>query len=187
MSRIIPLADARTSTYTLGRGRLVVGLWLLASFLVVQNPFVRSSRIKCALLRAFGARIGRGVILREVRVHLPWRLTIGDNSWIGERVYLHNQAHVVIGSNCVISQEAFITTGTHDSRRNMDLVTRSVHIGSGTWITSRAMVLAGTHIPEGVIVTPGSVIHGKLVKPHWIYRGNPAAPVRPREYVGVDE
>jgi hypothetical protein len=40
-------------------------------------------RARAALLRAFGARIGHGALIRH-RVHIqwPWKLTVGRDSWI---------------------------------------------------------------------------------------------------------
>lgn len=181
LHRIISLAKATNGQYTLGRPWAIVMLWQVISLLIIQNPLMRSSRLRVGILRAFGARLGHGLVMRDVKIHLPWRLEIGDNTWIGERVYLHNQALIKIGRDCVISQEVFITTGSHDSRRTMDLVLRPVVIDSGSWVTSRSVVLAGAHILEGALITPGSVVRGE-VEAHWIYTGNPAVPIREREY-----
>ena len=148
---------------------------------MVRNPLVRSSRVRAAILRAFGAQIGRATVLRHFAVHLPWRLRLGDRCWIGEDAWLHNQTEIVVGADCVISQQAFLTTGSHDARGSMDLTLSPIVIERGSWITSRAIVLQGTHVREGVILTPGSVLKGDTT-PHTIYRGNPAVPVRERTY-----
>ncbi|GAA2064434.1 hypothetical protein GCM10009722_27270 [Williamsia deligens] len=65
------------------------------------------------ILRAFGASIGHGVVFRHnVRVHWPWRLTIGDNSWIGEGAWILNLERVHIGDDVCISQDVLLCTGS---------------------------------------------------------------------------
>src|SRR3954452_11502522 len=83
--------------------------WLEAVWLLVQ-PFLLSSslpgsRVRVTTLRLFGARIGRGVTIKpHVRVKFPWRLQVGDYSWIGEDVWLDNLAEIRIGQHCCLSQ-----------------------------------------------------------------------------------
>ena len=46
------------------------------------NPFMG---IKVALLRAFGAKIGKGLVIKNnVIIKSPWNLVIGDDCWLGE-------------------------------------------------------------------------------------------------------
>lgn len=111
------------------------------------------------MLRLFGANIGSGVIFRpRTRVKFPWKLSLGDNSWIGEGVWIHNQDQVDIGHDVVISQETMITTGSHALRRDMALVTRPVVIEDGAWITSRCLITGGVTIGRSSVVEPLSLI-----------------------------
>ena len=107
------------------------------------------------MLRLFGAKIGRDTLIRNIHVKFPWNLQIGDRCWLGEGVWLHNQDKLTIGADSVISQQSFITTGSHDSKETMDLVTRPVRIGQGVWVTSRCIVLAGVEIGDNAVLTPG--------------------------------
>lgn len=155
-------------------------LWILTEFLVVTNPLQPSSHLRGIALRWFGARIGKGVILRpRLRVKFPWNLEIGDRCWIGEGVWIHNQDKVTIGHDSVVSQETFITTGSHDVRGTMDLIVKPVEIGSGVWITSRCIVQQGVQIGDDAIVTPGSVVH-KSVPAGWVFGGNPVRAIKER-------
>src|SRR5262249_42902381 len=108
--------DLRTfDNQSLDRGRApwVEALWLIVSTLLVDSS-VPGSRHRVFLLRMFGASIGRRVAFKpRVRIKFPWRLEIGDDTWIGESVWIDNLAKVEIGSHCCISQGAYICTGSH--------------------------------------------------------------------------
>lgn len=171
---IINLADAPGERQLWGRPALVVYLWAIVELIFVTNPWQISSRLRNAVLRAFGAKIGSGVIFRpRTRVKFPWKLSIGDSSWIGEGVWIHNQDEVEIGRNAVVSQETFLTTGSHAHRSDMGLVTKPIRIGDGAWVTSRCIVLGGTIIGENCLVSPGSVVSGTLL-PGMKYGSPPA-------------
>ncbi|MCP2047860.1 UNVERIFIED_ORG: acetyltransferase-like isoleucine patch superfamily enzyme [Paenarthrobacter nicotinovorans] len=109
----------------------------------------------------------------RTRVSFPWNLNIGDDCWIGEGVWFHNQTQVSVGDNCVISQEAFITTGSHAVRTDMALVTSPVTIDSGAWVTSRCMVLGGATLGASCVITPNTVVPAKTVVPPNAIFGNP--------------
>ena len=177
----IDLSKAGNGDFETGRPKWFIGVWLLVEWLLVTNPLQISSRLRVAALRAFGARIGEGVIMRQrVRVKFPWRLAIGDRCWIGEGVWIHNQGQVTIGADTVVSQESYITTGSHDARRTMDLVVKPVVIGNGVWITSRCIVQQGVTIGDNAIVLPGGVVASSL-DPMGVYGGVPARFVKRRE------
>jgi putative colanic acid biosynthesis acetyltransferase WcaF len=137
--------------------------WGLVELLLVSSSWQVSSRLRRAALVAFGARVGKGVLLRpRLRVRFPWKLSIGDRSWIGEDVWLHNQDQITIGSDVVISQGTFITTGSHAHRRDMALVTAPVAISDGAWITARCIVLGGSQVGVSTLITPGTVVSGTV-------------------------
>lgn len=157
--RVIRLRDAAGRREAWDRPLLVVLLWGLCELLFVTNPVQISSRLRVAVLRAFGARIGSGVVFRpRTRVKFPWKLEIDDDSWIGEGVWFHNQDRVTIGHDVVVSQESLLTTGSHDSRRDMRLVTRPIVVEDGAWITARCIVLGGTTVGRSALVSPGTVV-----------------------------
>lgn len=154
--------------------------WGLVELLLVTNPLQISSRLRRWALVAFGARIGQGVLLRpRLRVRFPWKLSIGDRSWIGEDVWLHNQDELSVGSDVVISQGTFITTGSHAHRRDMALITRPVVIEDGAWVTARCVVLGGSRIGTSALVSPGTVVDGE-VPAGMILTAGEGAVLRPR-------
>lgn len=173
-TRVIRLRAAPGERTSWGRSKLIVYLWGAAELLFVTNPWQISSALRIRALRAFGADIGTGVTFRpRTRVRFPWMLQIGSDCWIGEGVWFHNQDLITIGDDVVISQETFLTTGSHAHRRDMALITRPIHIESGAWITSRCMVLGGTTIGRSALIRPMSVVDGDIPD-NVIAGGNPA-------------
>jgi putative colanic acid biosynthesis acetyltransferase WcaF len=154
-------------------------LWMIVERIFVNNSLQPSTRVRVFLLRLFGAKIGRDTLIRNIHVKFPWNLEIGDRCWLGEGVWLHNQDKLTIGADSVISQQSFVTTGSHDVRETMDLITRPVNIGRGVWVTSRCIILAGVDIGDNAVLTPGSVANRSLAA-SGIFSGNPARFQRPR-------
>lgn len=168
---IIDLSKAPGQRETWDAPRWKVYLWGVMELLLVANPWQISSSLRVRALRAFGAQIGSNVVFRpRTRVRFPWKLTIGDNCWIGEGAWFHNQAHIRVGANVVISQESFLTTGSHAHRRDMALVTRPIIIHDGVWLTARCIVLGGAEIGQSVLAKPMTIIQGQ-VAPNVVVQG----------------
>ncbi|MFE9956940.1 hypothetical protein [Micromonospora sp. NPDC005299] len=160
---VIDLSKAPGERQAWDRPALVVYLWSVFELLFVTNPWQISSGLRALVLRLFGAEIGRGVIFRpRTRVKFPWKLHIDDRSWIGEGVWFHNQDHIYVGHDVVISQETFLTTGSHAHRRDMALITRPIRIDPGAWVTSRCIVLGGTHIGRSALIAPATCVAGQV-------------------------
>jgi len=174
----------RLKGYTVGgfdRGapRWKEALWVLVKCIFFLNPFPWPSVLRVALLRMFGARIGRRVVIRaNVNVSYPWRLTLGDEVWLGEDVMILSLAPVVIESSVCVSQRAFLCTGSHDFRsEKFTLVTKPITVRDGSWIAAQAFVAPGVEIGGDSMVCAGSVVTDN-VPPRSIVRGNPAQVVK---------
>jgi putative colanic acid biosynthesis acetyltransferase WcaF len=143
-------------------------------------PFSLSA-LKRAVLRAFGASIGRNVTIKpQVKITFPWKLMVGDNVWLGEECWLLNLERVVIGSNVCISQRAFLCTGSHDYKQTtFDLITRPIKLEDGVWIGAACWVGPGVTMEYHSVLTAGSVATKNLIA-YGIYRGNPAVLVKQR-------
>ena len=160
---VIDLSRAPGSGEAWGRPRAVVYLWSACELLFVSNPWQVSSRLRVAVLRAFGADIADGVIFRpRTRVKSPWKLHIGERTWIGEGVWFHNQDHIHVGSDVVISQETFLTTGSHRVRTDMGLITSPISRTAGAssvycirpsslWVRPVMLPLAAQAYPLGTV------------------------------------
>ncbi len=176
---MINLSKFDNSWYYPGHGLLVRITWYFFNAIFFLNPLNISSNLKIVLLKLFGARIGKGVILKpRINVKYPWNLEIGNNSWIGENVWLDSLAHIKIGNNVCISQGVYLCTGNHNwTDPAFGLIVKPITIKDGTWIATGAIVLPGVTISSHSILTAGSVI-SKDTEPYMIYSGNPAVPVK---------
>lgn len=157
---VIDLSVAPGERAKWGRPPFIVYLWAVVELLLITNPWQVSSSLRVAVLRLFGAKIGEGVIFRpRTRVKFPWKLAIGDRSWIGEGVWFHNQDFVSVGSDVVISQETLLTTGSHRPNKDMALVTLPIRIEDGAWITARCLVTGGVVIGKSAMIRPMTPVH----------------------------
>lgn len=157
---VIDLSKAPGEGEAWNRPKWMIYLWSATELVLVTNPWQISSGLRTKALRAFGAKIGDGVIIRpRTRIKFPWNLEIGDRSWIGEGVWIHNQDQVTIGHDAVVSQETFITTGSHAHRKDMGLITRPVTIDDGAWVTSRCVVTGGVTVGRSALVQPLTLVN----------------------------
>lgn len=176
----VQLDDFNNHHFDRGRGRLLEILWLLAGALV--GSFLPGSGWRRGLLRAFGARIGPGVVIKpRLRVKFPWRLEVGDFSWLGESVWIDNLATVQIGAHCCVSQGVYLCTGSHSwSSPGFDLITAPIEIEDQAWLAAFSQVGPGTRVGQGAVLQLGAVLTQDAQA--WTrYRGNPASPCGPRQ------
>ena len=157
------LTAFNNSDFDRGAPRAKELVWLVVSALIVAGP-VPGSAWRATLLRAFGAKIARGVVLKpRVQIKFPWRLEIGSNAWIGEGTWIDNLAMVRIGRDTCISQGAYLGTGNHDwTSPAFDLVTAPITLEDQCWVGARASVAPGTYMEQGAVLGMGAVGTGRL-------------------------
>jgi putative colanic acid biosynthesis acetyltransferase WcaF len=155
--------------------KLKRAFWYLFNVSFLLNPMNPFSGLKKLVLRMFGAKIGKGVVLKQrINVKYPWKLEIGDNSWIGEDVWIDNLDMVKIGANCCVSQGALLLCGNHNFKKEaFDLMIGEIILEDGAWVGAKGIVTAGVTCGSHSILAAGSVT-SKNLAPYWIYRGNPA-------------
>jgi putative colanic acid biosynthesis acetyltransferase WcaF len=177
----VDLSSYSSAQFDRGAGRLREALWVLISLVLFRLCPFSFSALKRAVLRAFGGRIARGVVIKpQVKITFPWKLEIGDHVWLGEECWLLNLDRIVIGSNVCISQRAFLCTGSHNYKsRTFDLLVKSIVIEDGAWIGAGAWVGPGIVVGSHAVLTAGSVATRDLDS-HFIHRGNPAVAIKPR-------
>ncbi|MBK9190871.1 MAG: colanic acid biosynthesis acetyltransferase WcaF [Crocinitomicaceae bacterium] len=161
-------------------------LWYFFNVFFLMNPWNPFSGLKKAVLKMFGAKIGKGVVIKPgINVKYPWKLEIGNYVWIGENVWIDNLAKVTIGSNSCISQGALLLCGNHNYKKEtFDLIVGDIRLEEGVWIGAKAIVTARVTCYSHSILTAGSVATFNL-EAYGIYQGNPAALIRKREVTKV--
>ena len=133
------------------------------------------------LLRLFGAKIGKGVFLSpDIRVMQPWKLEIGEWTAIGEGVHFYNFDLIKVGRMVVISQDAYLCTGTHDyTHPHNPLVVKPITIADEAWVAAGVFVAPGVEIAHGAVIGARAVVTKSM--PPWMFcAGNPCKPIKAR-------
>lgn len=166
-----------------GRNAITVQLWWL-----VQSTLFRASPqflygFRRFLLRLFGAKIGRKVIVRpSVKITYPWKLSIGNYSWIGDDVDLYTLGNIEIGNNVVISQRSYLCTGSHDyTKYDFPIYAKKIVIRDECWIATDVFIAPGVTVESGSVVGARSSVYKNLPS-NKICIGNPAEIIRDRIY-----
>nr|WP_321486345.1 WcaF family extracellular polysaccharide biosynthesis acetyltransferase [uncultured Draconibacterium sp.] len=157
-------------------------LWFFLHAIFIESSWMPIMTIKQFLLKAFGAKIGKGLVIKpSVRIKFPWKLEIGDHVWLGEGCWIDNLDHVRIGNNVCISQGALVLTGNHDyTVSSFDYRNAPIVLEDGVWIGAKSVVCPGVTCKTHSILTVGSVAT-KDLEPYSIYQGNPAIKIRDRK------
>jgi putative colanic acid biosynthesis acetyltransferase WcaF len=167
-----------TATIDIGASKPKQILWYFINIIFFKNSFIIVSSLKVVLLKIFGAKIGKGVVIKPaVNIKYPWKLQVGNHSWIGEEVWIDNLSDVIIGNNVTISQGALLLTGSHDhTREAFNFISYPIVLEEGVWIGAKSVVFGGVTCKSHSILGINSVAESSL-KPYIIYKGNPAIPV----------
>jgi putative colanic acid biosynthesis acetyltransferase WcaF len=181
MMKTTDLSRYDNSWYNTGGGKLMRSLWFVVNGLFFVCSLNPSSSIKTRLLRLFGAKIGKGVVIKPgVNIKYPWRLTVGDYTWIGEKVWIDNLVQVTIGSHCCLSQGALLLCGNHNYKLpTFDLMVSPIVLEDGVWLGAQSVVNGGVTCGSHSVLTVSSVT-SKNLQPYTIYQGNPAVAVKIR-------
>lgn len=164
-----------------GRSVVVVQLWwLVQSTLFALSPqFLFGWRI--FLLRLFGAQVGENCLIRpNVWVTYPWKVSIGNNVWIGDNAELYSLGEIEIGDDVVISQKAYLCAATHNhAKPTFDMVDKKITIKDQAWIATDVFVAPGVTVGRGALIGARSSVFSDMPA-GMICLGSPAKPIRPR-------
>lgn len=179
--------DARTTkpleggaSFSLGN-RLLRIVWQFSWFLLARFTPPPLHGWRRTVLRAFGAKIGRGArVHASVNIWLPANLELGDQVLIGPGVRLYNQGRIRIGAQSVVSQRAHICASSHDLQDpEFQLVLRPVDIGERCWVAAEAFVGPGVTMGDRSVLAARGVLFGDAAA-DGVYSGNPAAHLKRR-------
>ncbi|NEX62722.1 putative colanic acid biosynthesis acetyltransferase [Noviherbaspirillum galbum] len=164
-----------------GRSAVTVQLWWL-----VQATLFRASPqfmygFRNWLLRRFGARIGKNVLVRPTAtITYPWKVSIGDHAWIGDHAVLYSLGEIDIGQHAVVSQACYLCGGDHDyAQVDFPIRGRKITIGDEAWLAADVFVAPGITIGKGAVVGARSSVFRDMPA-GMVCMGSPARPVKPR-------
>lgn len=164
-----------------GRSGLVVQLWWMVDFFFFKLSPQFMYGWRRYLLKLFGAKIGKGVIIRpSVTITYPWKVTIGDYSWIGDDVVLYSLGEIEIGKNAVVSQKSYLCTGSHDyDKSDFPIWAKKITIEDECWLATDVYVAPGITIGKNTVVGARSSVFKDLPAGK-ICLGSPAKVVKDR-------
>ena len=157
-----------------GKSKLYVQLWwFVQAIFIGPSPQVFYGWRRF-WLRLFGARIGKKVLIRpSVKITYPWKVFIGDYSWIGDNVVLYSLGAIEIGSNTVISQKSYLCTGSHKyNKKTFDIFAKKITVGNGCWLATDVFVAPGINIGDGAVIGARSSVF-KNIEINTINIGSP--------------
>ncbi len=171
---MVDLSRYDMSNFDRGRASWIVILWWFVQAIAFPLSLHNLNGFRCWLLRLFGAKIGKKVVIRPTaRFIYPWKVTIGDHSWIGDDVVFYSVDSIYIGSHAVVSQKSYLCTGSHDIQQpTFPLVTAPIQIGNGAWVATDCFVAPGVTIGANSVVGARSSVF-RDVPPQQVAWGSP--------------
>ncbi len=108
----------------------------------------------------FGAEVGRGTTIHMgAKFFDPRGVVIGEDTIIGDRIFLDGRARLTIGSHVDIASEVMIYNSEHDMNAvDFHAIVAPVTIHDYVFIGPRAIILPGVTIGEGAVVAAGAVV-----------------------------
>jgi acetyltransferase-like isoleucine patch superfamily enzyme/glycosyltransferase involved in cell wall biosynthesis len=156
-------------------------VWMLVGRPLFRASFHNWHPYRAAILRLFGAKIGKGVSLRPtVNIEVPWMLHLDDDCTVGDYAILYSLGMIYIGKRSIISQYAHLCAGTHDyADHTFKLLRTPIHVGDDVWIGADAFIGPGVNVGDLSVVGARSSTY-KHVDKRTVYVGNPARPLKER-------
>lgn len=147
-----------------GKPKWIEIVWYVFKMIFFLTAIPWPNGIKIKVLKAFGARVGNGVVIKpRVNIHFPWKLYIGDFSWIGEEVFILNFEEITIGANCCISQRAFLCGGNHNFKDpSFGYRNGPIRVEDGAWIGAQTFVAPNVTIGKEAVITAGSIVNDSM-------------------------
>ena len=160
--------------------------YLVVQLLVSLLPHNSLNRVRAALYRMGGLRIGHGtLILGRLTLtsggRLQDKLSIGWGSRINSPFYADLNAPLEIGNLVGIGHHAVFITTDHDTSNPADRAgpvrTAKIVVEDGASIGANCTILPGVTIGRGAVVAAGSVV-SQSVPAHKAAGGVPARPYK---------
>ncbi len=143
---------------------------------------IPSHMIRKSVYRLAGMKIGKGATLHMwANFFDPRNIQIGNDSIIGDHVFLDGRDKLTIGSHVDIASQVLIYNSEHDLESNeFRARTEPVVISDYVFIGPRVIIMPGVTIGKGAVIAGGAVVT-KDVDPFTIVGGVPAKQIGERK------
>lgn len=167
--------------YSRGRGSIYILIWWFVQATLFRLSLHNMYGWRNWLLRRFGAKVGKGVKIRSsAKFTYPWKVTIGDHTWVGDHAYFYSLDEIRVGSHCCISQNTYLCTGSHKmDDPTFGLVVKPIVIKDGAWVASDVFVFPGVTIHEMGVAGARSTVT-KSIPANEVHAGYPAKYLKQR-------
>lgn len=159
-----------------GVNKFKVQLWYLVRDWIFRLSPHACNRFRIQLLRWFGAKVAASAVIRPTAdITYPWNLSVGECSYVGDRVLLYTLDEITIGDHVSVSMGVTVCTGTHDYEDpDFPLVIKPVRIHNEAWIGAEAFIGPGVEIMRGGVLGARSVLLKGTIDEGQIWAGFPA-------------
>lgn len=116
--------------------------------------------VRHTVYRSVGVRMGRGSTIHMwANFFDPRNIEIGEDTVIGNNVFLDGRAPLIIGNHVDIAAQVLIYNSEHDLESgSFEATEEVVEIGDYAFIGPRAIILPGVKIGRGAVVAAGAVV-----------------------------
>lgn len=143
---------------------------------------IPSHTIRKLIYQIAGVKIGKGSTIHMwANFYDPTKIIIGEDSILGDHIFLDGRALLTIGSHVDIASQVLIYNSEHNIN-SIDFTAKvePVFIGDYVFIGPRAIILPGVTIGRGAVVAAGAVVTSN-VDDFEIVGGVPAKVIGMRE------
>ncbi len=164
------------------------GRFMYLNWLLREIPGKCGERLRAKFIAKYFGSCGEDVtIYQGVRFRGVHKLMVGNHVHIGVGNFIQATGGVTLGDHVLLGPGVKIWSVNHKAN-DVDIPIfdqgydyREVKIGNGVWLGANVFVMPGVEIPEGCVVSAGSVVGVKKYPPYSILTGNPCRVVGNRK------